>query len=350
MPLIMPGPVTSQELLKQVSRSFYLTLRILPRSVNAPISIAYLLARAADTIADTQLIQVSRRHEALQQLRASIQEACERRPGSLPGLGDLAEAQQTIAGEGTSGERALLERLGELLGLLQSLEHEDRLRIGKLLDTITRGQGNDLLIFGANPERIVALRSDEELDRYTYQVAGCVGEFWTDMCCAHVFPDARIDADSLRTKGVLFGKGLQLVNILRDLPKDLRRGRCYIPADQLATCGLAPGNLVDPSAMDSFHPVYSMYIERAESYLSAGWQYTTSLPFRYMRIRLACAWPLLIGIRTLRMMRTANILDDQHRIKISRVEIRQLMLRSAVLYAFPKQWNKLFAKLTSTNG
>jgi farnesyl-diphosphate farnesyltransferase len=343
----MPGLIKSQELLKQVSRSFYLTLRVLPRSVNVPISIAYLLARAADTIADTQLIQVSRKYEALRQLRTSIQEACEKRTGPLPQFGDLAEAQQTIAGEGTSGERALLERFGELLGLLQSLDREDCLRIGKLLDTITRGQENDLLVFGANPARIVALRSDEELDRYTYQVAGCVGEFWTDMCRAHVFPGDRLDDDVLKSNGVLFGKGLQLVNILRDLPKDLRRGRCYIPEEQLATCGLSPGSLVDPSAMDNFRPVYSMYLDRAERYLLAGWQYTISLPFRCMRIRLACAWPLLIGIKTLRGLRTANILDDRCRTKISRAEIRQLMFRSAVLYPFPSRWNKLFEKLTN---
>ena len=47
-------------LLKRVSRSFYLTLRILPRSLRTPIGLAYLFARAADTIADTALIGLSR--------------------------------------------------------------------------------------------------------------------------------------------------------------------------------------------------------------------------------------------------------------------------------------------------
>jgi farnesyl-diphosphate farnesyltransferase len=340
----MPRPINSQELLKQVSRSFYLTLRILPQSINGSISIAYLLARAADTIADTQLIEVSRRHEALRQLRVGIQAASEKRAGPLPDFGDLAEAQEMIAGEGTAGERTLLERIEELLGLLRSLEYDDRHRIGKLLDTITRGQEDDLLLFGAHRGSIIALKSDEELDRYTYHVAGCVGEFWTDMCRAHVFPNARLDDDRLRASGVRFGKGLQLVNILRDLPKDLSRGRCYIPEEQLALCGLAPGNLAEPSAMEKFRPLYAMYLERAENCLSAGWEYTTSLPFRHMRIRLACAWPLLIGIRTLGRLQTANILDPHSRIKISRAEIRRLLLRSLVLYPFPKNWNELFVK------
>src|SRR5438876_11928465 len=44
------------DLLRQVSRSFYLSLAILPRPLREPIGLAYLLARAAATVADTRLI------------------------------------------------------------------------------------------------------------------------------------------------------------------------------------------------------------------------------------------------------------------------------------------------------
>ena len=40
-------------LLQGVSRSFYLTLRVLPGSIRPQIGLAYLLARTTDTIADT---------------------------------------------------------------------------------------------------------------------------------------------------------------------------------------------------------------------------------------------------------------------------------------------------------
>ena len=40
-------------LLASVSRSFYLTIRILPAKLRGPIGLAYLLARASDTIADS---------------------------------------------------------------------------------------------------------------------------------------------------------------------------------------------------------------------------------------------------------------------------------------------------------
>ena len=55
----MPNPARALllgSLLKSVSRSFYLTLRVLPTGMRDPVGLAYLLARAADTIADTSLI------------------------------------------------------------------------------------------------------------------------------------------------------------------------------------------------------------------------------------------------------------------------------------------------------
>ena len=59
-------------LLKSVSRSFYLTLRVLPTGMRDPVGLAYLLARAADTIADTSLIPPEKRMELLLSLRSQV--------------------------------------------------------------------------------------------------------------------------------------------------------------------------------------------------------------------------------------------------------------------------------------
>src|SRR6187431_2802735 len=66
-----PGELLTS-LLREVSRSFYLTLRVLPRPVRAQIGLAYLLARTTDTIADTDVIPVAGRLRALEQLRRRI--------------------------------------------------------------------------------------------------------------------------------------------------------------------------------------------------------------------------------------------------------------------------------------
>ncbi|MEO7299653.1 MAG: squalene/phytoene synthase family protein, partial [Verrucomicrobiota bacterium] len=60
------------DLLKKTSRSFYLTMRILPGAIRLQISLAYLLARASDTIADTEIIPAEKRLKNLAQFRERI--------------------------------------------------------------------------------------------------------------------------------------------------------------------------------------------------------------------------------------------------------------------------------------
>src|SRR6201985_2714471 len=71
----MPNPTRAfllGPLLKGVSRSFYLTLRVLPAGMRDPVGLAYLLARAADTIADTSLVPPGQRLELLLSMRAQV--------------------------------------------------------------------------------------------------------------------------------------------------------------------------------------------------------------------------------------------------------------------------------------
>ena len=58
--------------LRDVSRSFYLTLHLLPGPVRTQIGLAYLLARTTDTIADTELVPLEQRLQCLQDLRERI--------------------------------------------------------------------------------------------------------------------------------------------------------------------------------------------------------------------------------------------------------------------------------------
>ena len=327
------------DLLKRVSRSFYLTLRVLPAAVRPQIGLAYLLARATDTVADTDVLAVGKRLNALENLQAAIL-------GTSSPDETLAACFRDLAGHQASpGERVLLEQITSILDALEQFSEEDRQRIREVLAVITSGQELDLRRFGAATEkRIVALADDAELDDYTYRVAGCVGEFWTRLCRTHLFPRAAIDGAWLLANGVRFGKGLQMVNILRDLPEDLRKGRCYLPAPQLASHSLLPADLLSPHSMPRFRHCFEDYLALADAHLAAGWAYTNSLPRSQMRVRLACAWPLLLGIRTIEKLRVGNVLDAGHRIKVSRAEVRSLLRRSVLLYPFPTAWHDLFEK------
>ncbi len=329
-----PDPLT--DLLRQVSRSFYLTLRVLPRAVRPQIGLAYLLARTTDTIADTGLLPVEKRLEALRAYRDLV-------------LGTRKESVQfeKLAGlQDLPAEKTLLERAGEAVALLDKCTEVDREEIRAALAIISSGQELDLVRFGpAGPDKIIALASEAELDDYTYRVAGCVGEFWTRLCRAHLFPDAALDEPLLLANGVRFGKGLQLVNILRDLPRDLRQGRCYLPREELESVGLAPGDLLDPSSEAQLGEIYQKHLDRAACFLEAGWKYTLALPRQCRRLQLGCAWPILIGIATIRELRRGGFLDPKRRIKISRVEVRKIIALTVVLYPFRRVWARLFERV-----
>ena len=333
------------ELLKAVSRSFYLTLRVLPGSVRPQIGLAYLLARTTDTIADTELVPVLNRLDALDRFRARIEGANLGTATASSDFAGLAAAQPEQPGGGTSAERVLLQRADDLLALLNRVSAEDRRLIREVLATIASGQILDLQRFGKRTgQNIAALETDAELDDYTYRVAGCVGEFWTKICRAQVFPRAALDEATLLSDGVRFGKGLQLVNILRDLPRDLQQGRCYLPRERLARVGLQPGDLLRAESIEKLRPVYDELLDAADSHLAAGWRYTNSLPRSAVRIRLACAWAILIGAKTLRRLRTANPLDAAQRVKVSRAEVRGIIGSTLLRYPLPGAWRDLFER------
>ncbi|MCL5095926.1 MAG: squalene/phytoene synthase family protein [Candidatus Omnitrophica bacterium] len=321
------------KLLKGVSRSFYLTLRVLPASIRPPIGLAYLLARATDTIADTELVALGRRQAALGELQARIL-------GQAKGRLDLTG---WIEGGGQEPEKALLRRLEEILDRLEQSGAADRELIRQVLGIIISGQELDLTRFGdASARQIASLQTDSDLDDYTYRVAGCVGEFWTRVCLAHLFSEREVEPAWMLAQGIRFGKGLQLVNILRDIAADLRRGRCYLPLEELRKVELAPADLLSSASASRFNPLYQGYLAKAEAHLAAGWAYTNALPRRCLRVRLACAWPILIGTKTLEKLAEGEVLVPGRTIKVRRAEVRRIMVRSLVYYPWPSSWQRLY--------
>lgn len=312
-------------LLKGVSRSFYLSLRILPPSLRRPIALAYLFARAADTIADTTLISPAARLTQLERFRGLFREYDATALASLQGA--------LIASQGNPAEGQLLASLDRCFAAYHACHPEDQARIQRLLLTLTQGMVMDLTTFPPEREgRIVALKTQADLDAYIYYVAGCVGEFWTDMAIAHRPSLASWDAPMMKQRAVRFGKGLQLTNILRDLPRDLRLGRCYLPGEDLARQGVEPVHLLDVAAIAKVRPVLLALLEATLEHYREGWAYTLAVPRREVQLRLACAWPLLIGLRTLRLIAaTPNLLDPNVTVKIPRAAVYRILLASGLV-------------------
>ncbi len=313
-------------LLKGVSRSFYLTLRILPGGMRDPVGLAYLLARAADTIADTALIAPERRLALLLALRAQVNGA--------PDDGTLRAIAHEVAGaQAVSDEKMLLESLGPAVAVLNQLDPADRAAVRDIVTTLTRGMEFDLDHFpDERAGQIRALERLADLDEYTYLVAGCVGEFWTRMTYAHQPGKLTGDIETTMQRGIRFGKALQMVNVLRDCGKDLRIGRCYLPTEVLTPAGLVPEALLADDASRRARPVMHQLISHALAHFKEALAYTLTLPPSAVRLRLACLWPLLIGLETLVLLaRNDAWLAPGHASKVTRGKIYRMMAKSVLL-------------------
>ncbi len=324
-----------------MSRLFYTTLAIVPADVRDQVGLGYLFARAADTIADTDLIDRPRRLDFLSQLKAQF-------VSDRISWSQIHEIQRAVGPlQQDSSERVLLERLEDCFRLYLDCSPEDRRRVQRLMTTLTQGMEMDLSCFpGQSVEDLTALKTVDDLDQYTYYVAGCVGEFWTDLMCAHRTSLASWDVRHMSDVGIRFGKGLQLTNIVKDIAHDLQKGRCYIPESLLDDVGLTPRDLLDQRNLPRFRPVLSRLVRMATEHLDQGWMYTMAIPRREMRLRLSCMWPILSAGESLKLvLQSPELLNPAVKVKIPRSRVYQILalttFTGACGYVGTAYWGRL---------
>lgn len=296
------------DILKGVSRSFYLSLRLLPRPMRRAAGIAYLLARTSDTIAD------------------SVSGSAEERIGSLLDFlkqvrGDAATnsfPETFYAGITDTREVMLLLSHVEILEALKGLESDEIGLIHEVLETIVGGQILDLERFGNAGDELRGLKNAEELEDYAWRVAGCVGLFWTRLGFLTMgekfshHPQAELEQWAVE-----YGKGLQLVNILRDFSADRRMGRCYLPVS-------APAD--NEACFSEFQTWRKIALEK----VAYGLAYTEKLHGR--RLKLASGLPAVIAEETLEHLDVRNLAALEPRVKISRNRLYLLILRQCLSF------------------
>jgi len=301
-------------LLETTSRSFYPTLKYLPKKTRGQIGLLYLLARVADTIADTKHGDTAVLLDHLERYNNVVQG----HETNLPDFSELASMQTN------EHEATLLRNVPDVIAGLETYDEADQERMLACLDIIVGGQVLDLQRFGPANEggSISALQNEEELDDYTFRVAGCVGVFWTNMSLAHLMELPPDKEQLFMERGIRFGKALQMINILRDIPEDLRFGRCYIPQDALEEHGLQPEDLLDDSNLEAFRPLYDRYLDLTNDHLEAATAYINMIPETQFRLKASCMLPVLVGQRTVSLLREGNILNSEERIKVTRDEMK----------------------------
>ena len=209
----------------------------------------------------------------------------------------VARLSDTLAdGAETEAEKQLLARRANVEGWLWN--SPDRTDIEKVWSTIREGQQFDRDRFSAAPSPL----SVQELDRYAYLVAGCVGEFWTRLCGKKIPRFASLELPEMITLGIRFGKGLHLVNILRDRESDAARGRIYVPVER-----------------------FGEVVVEARGHLQAARHYVNAL--KNYRLHVACALPLDLACQTVGLVERHPL---QPRVKVSRPRVWIVLLRALI--------------------
>lgn len=284
--------MTEKEILRRTARSFALTLRFLPRSVRSEASLAYLLARGTDTIADVASEDAGKRAAALRAFQSSLESP----------VVDSYDAEAWASSCKERGEQELLVRMPELWRRMQTMKASARQRMRTVIGLILEGQIFDIERFypGAPP------LTGEEVERYTYLVAGSVGEFWTALCRERLRRFSAEPQAVMLARARRYGQALQLVNILRDRRMDAAIGRVYVEASAVPH-----------------------WMATAREWLHQGGSYCAALDSG--RLRYATLLPALLGWRTLALLEN-HPEEWISPCKVPRAELRRWVWRASAAW------------------
>ena len=297
-------------LLKKTSRSLYLSARILPDSIRPAFGIAYLLCRYADTMADTNVLPASRRLYWVEKFPQIVR-------------AENLEKQITLFQELSGScenpyEKTLLLHLEDCLEGLRRIEPDLKIYIADVVQAVCEGMKLDLQRFPQTKEEgIVALKTQKELLDYCRLMGGKPGFFWGQLI-ERVTP-VMLPKEIFFDMGQHIGDALQIVNILRDLPRDLRHGRCYIPQEDLEKEKLTTRDLMFTKNSIRFAPIKKYWIHLGREKLEQAFDFYAAIPKRQCRLRAAVALPIFWTADTFRKINEApDLLNPTRRIKISK--------------------------------
>lgn len=300
-------------MLPRVSRTFAPTIRMLPRGLNLQVTAAYLLCRIADTVEDSAALSIGQKQKMLDCyadiFRNQEKESLEPFMNMVPLL------------PVDSADDELVHNLPLVYDVFSSFSPLMRKHIARWVVEMTMGMHK--YAQSAIRRRLTFLNTMKELDEYTYYVAGTVGYLLTELFSFYsktITPAVKHKLEGLAES---FGKGLQLVNIIRDMKNDLTRGQSYIPEELLEKYKLDRKSIFQKENADRAEEMFNELIKSAVGHLDKALDYITLIPKHEKRIRLFCMLPLFWAMRTLQIIQVNTLaLLEKDTIKISRKTIR----------------------------
>jgi farnesyl-diphosphate farnesyltransferase len=209
-------------LLQKTSRTFALTIPLLPQPTRDEVGVAYLLFRVVDTLEDSPLWRPGQRITALEQMREILTK-------------NDREAARELAARCLREPPVARDDYMELMGEIDYVM-EECARLRPAAAALVRqhaaltAAGMSSFVGRTDENGVLRLSSVRDLRDYCYVVAGVVGDMLTELFVLDR-PALQPIAPYLRERARFFGEGLQVVNILKDANDDAKENRIYLPAD-----------------------------------------------------------------------------------------------------------------------
>jgi farnesyl-diphosphate farnesyltransferase len=304
----------AREILPAVSRTFALSIRLLPGALGRAVRTAYLLCRIADTIEDEPRMAASEKAILFDELLRCFDDpvAADAFPQLL---GDL---------QGRPADVRLALHADLVFALYRSLSSATQAHVRRWVGEMIVGMRKFVLLYPHG----IRIQSLEEYKEYCYYVAGTVGYLVTDLWHEHVPSIGARRHGVLREKCRAFAEALQTVNILKDVATDAEHeNSIYIPEELLRAHGSSHANLLAPDRLRGTRDALATLVQLAWRDLESARSYLLLIPRRAIAIRLSCVLPLLFAYATLRdLTRTPHALVRREVVKISRAEVKSLTL------------------------
>jgi 4,4'-diapophytoene synthase len=317
-------------ILPGVSRTFALTIPVLPAQLAIVMTNAYLLCRLADTIEDDIGLDNDQKSQFHTRFVAVVR-------GEQSAEQFAADLSPLLSTRSLAAERDLVRNTPAVVRVTHSRSSNERAALTRCVAIMCRGMPE----FQRN-KSLRGLRDLDELAEYCYYVAGVVGEMCTELFCLHC-PDLAPQREAMLKLATSFGQGLQMTNILKDVWDDRQASACWLPRSVFAAD-------FDLARLEELHtgPEFREGLEKligvAHAHLRNALEYTCMIPKREVGVRRFCLWAIGLAVLTLRKLHRNPTYRSGAEVKVSRRTVRATVLATNLTLMSNRALRLIFAR------
>jgi farnesyl-diphosphate farnesyltransferase len=316
-------------ILPGVSRTFALTIPVLPADLAIVTTNAYLLCRIADTIEDDPGLT----HEQKSRFHARFVAVVEGKEDAESFARELAPL---LSDRVLPAEHDLVRNTSAVIRLTHGFSAAERAALTRCVTIMCRGMPE----FQRN-KSLRGLKDLTELGEYCYYVAGVVGEMCTELFCLHC-PELAPKREAMLRLAVSFGQGLQMTNILKDIWDDRPAGACWLPRSVFGNYDLARLEQwhTDPKFREGLNDLIGI----GHAHLTNALEYTCMIPKREAGIRRFCLWAIGLAVLTLRKIHRHPTFRSGNEVKVSRRTVKATVLTTNLTLMSNRALRLIFAR------